>query len=569
VFQLGLDLWRSHVIQDKAIRQRLLNIMLDLVHKERCGEIIDRPLMRSVTQVCGGAALWGASRSPGRAVGRAARPPGCGCGAPLAADHVPPAAPGCRCSRTSACLCMWRSLSSTSWAHRQTSTRCGMHACMHACRHAGPAGPHALAGAPACAGVVPGRQRPGPSAAVAGTPSAAATHSLARPPARPPRPPRSPRSQRRSAAWRRTAPSTCAGQRSGWARRWSAWPTTWTPPPRPRSCAWWTPSWCSTRWGAGGGGRGARPPGWAAGRGGCALGAAGGPVPTPHTHTRTRPPLRPDARPGRDGVLGAGGAAARRQVRGPGPHVQVRRARSGRLRAGCGQAAAALGGRAGRRAAAAAASPRLPGAGWARRCGPAECSLAPAVRPLTPAARPPCSLFKRVEGGLALMRALMSDHAKESGRQLVLDPEKSREPVEYVQQLLDELDKYERIFVAAFGDDKTFRNALNQVRRGAGRGGAAPRPPPPGGALQRPGAARAGPGLRQAADARARPVGRRRRLRLAVHNQPAGRPAGSADTAGRCARARRRSSTSSTSTSARPSTSRSSSTTSCARGSRA
>jgi cullin 3 len=53
VFQLGLDLWRSHVIQDKAIKARLLNIMLDLVHKERCGEIIDRPLMRSITQVSG------------------------------------------------------------------------------------------------------------------------------------------------------------------------------------------------------------------------------------------------------------------------------------------------------------------------------------------------------------------------------------------------------------------------------------------------------------------------------------------------------------------------------------
>jgi hypothetical protein len=84
-----------------------------------------------------------------------------------------------------------------------------------------------------------------------------------------------------------------------------------------------------------------------------------------------------------------------------------------------------------------------------------------------PGAAPPspaCSLFKRVEGGLQLMRQLMADHAKESGRQLVLDPEKSREPVEYVQQLLDKLDKYERIFVGAFNDDKTFRNALNQVQ---------------------------------------------------------------------------------------------------------
>ena len=74
-------------------------------------------------------------------------------------------------------------------------------------------------------------------------------------------------------------------------------------------------------------------------------------------------------------------------------------------------------------------------------------------------------MFKRVDGGLALMRQLMSDHAREAGRQLVLDPEKSKDPVEYVQQLLDELDKYEKIFVNAFNDDKTFRNALNQVGR--------------------------------------------------------------------------------------------------------
>jgi hypothetical protein len=80
---------------------------------------------------------------------------------------------------------------------------------------------------------------------------------------------------------------------------------------------------------------------------------------------------------------------------------------------------------------------------------------------------PPCSLFKRVDGGLALMRQLMTDHAREAGRQLVLDPEKSKEPVEYVQQLLDELDKYEKIFVNAFNDDKTFRNALNQVSSAA------------------------------------------------------------------------------------------------------
>lgn len=74
------------------------------------------------------------------------------------------------------------------------------------------------------------------------------------------------------------------------------------------------------------------------------------------------------------------------------------------------------------------------------------------------------SLFKRVEGGLALVRTIMSDYIKETGKQLVQDPEKTKDPVEFVQKLLDERDKYEAIVTRSFNDDKTFRNALNQVR---------------------------------------------------------------------------------------------------------
>ena len=36
------------------------------------------------------------------------------------------------------------------------------------------------------------------------------------------------------------------------------------------------------------------------------------------------------------------------------------------------------------------------------------------------------SLFRRVEGGLALVRGMMSDIIKENGRQLVTDPEKCK-----------------------------------------------------------------------------------------------------------------------------------------------
>lgn len=73
------------------------------------------------------------------------------------------------------------------------------------------------------------------------------------------------------------------------------------------------------------------------------------------------------------------------------------------------------------------------------------------------------TLFKRVDGGLALLRQMLSDHVKESGQQLVQDPEKNKDPVEFVQKLLDERDKYERIIVESFNEDKTFRNSLNQA----------------------------------------------------------------------------------------------------------
>ncbi len=51
VFQLGLDLWRDHVVHNKHIKERLLVILADLIHRERTGEIIDRSLIRSTTQV--------------------------------------------------------------------------------------------------------------------------------------------------------------------------------------------------------------------------------------------------------------------------------------------------------------------------------------------------------------------------------------------------------------------------------------------------------------------------------------------------------------------------------------
>ncbi|KAG7589534.1 Cullin homology domain [Arabidopsis suecica] len=71
------------------------------------------------------------------------------------------------------------------------------------------------------------------------------------------------------------------------------------------------------------------------------------------------------------------------------------------------------------------------------------------------------SLFRRVANGLVTIRDVMTLHLREMGKQLVTDPEKSKDPVEFVQRLLDERDKYDKIINMAFNNDKTFQNALN------------------------------------------------------------------------------------------------------------
>jgi len=75
------------------------------------------------------------------------------------------------------------------------------------------------------------------------------------------------------------------------------------------------------------------------------------------------------------------------------------------------------------------------------------------------------NLFKRggVTGGLAAMREAMSEYLREAGKQLVMDPERSKEPVEYVQRLLEAKDKYDAIIKASFNNDRSFQHTLNQA----------------------------------------------------------------------------------------------------------
>ncbi|XVF60511.1 hypothetical protein PTKIN_Ptkin08bG0053200 [Pterospermum kingtungense] len=71
------------------------------------------------------------------------------------------------------------------------------------------------------------------------------------------------------------------------------------------------------------------------------------------------------------------------------------------------------------------------------------------------------SLFFRVPNGLILIRDVMTSYIRDTGKQLVTDPERLKDPVDFVQLLLDLKDKYDRIITSAFSNDKTFQNALN------------------------------------------------------------------------------------------------------------
>ncbi|XP_065048598.1 cullin-3B-like [Musa acuminata AAA Group] len=71
------------------------------------------------------------------------------------------------------------------------------------------------------------------------------------------------------------------------------------------------------------------------------------------------------------------------------------------------------------------------------------------------------NLFRRVPDGLLTVRDVMTSHLRETGKQLVSDPERLKDPVDFVQHLLDEKDKYDKIISKAFNNDKSFQNALN------------------------------------------------------------------------------------------------------------
>jgi len=74
-------------------------------------------------------------------------------------------------------------------------------------------------------------------------------------------------------------------------------------------------------------------------------------------------------------------------------------------------------------------------------------------------------LFRRVKvptDGLSMMREIMAKHIKGLGEKLVRDEELGKQPVLYVEKLLQLRDKYARVIEGAFDGDKQFYNTLNQ-----------------------------------------------------------------------------------------------------------
>jgi len=71
------------------------------------------------------------------------------------------------------------------------------------------------------------------------------------------------------------------------------------------------------------------------------------------------------------------------------------------------------------------------------------------------------NLFRRVPAGLTIVKEVMTSFIRDTGKQLIMDPERLRDPVDFVQRLLDLKDKYDKVITMSFNNDKTFQNALN------------------------------------------------------------------------------------------------------------
>ena len=72
-------------------------------------------------------------------------------------------------------------------------------------------------------------------------------------------------------------------------------------------------------------------------------------------------------------------------------------------------------------------------------------------------------LFFWVPSGFSIMRDVVTSYIQNTGKQLVTNPERLKDPINLVQRPLDLKDKYDKIINLAFYNDKTFQNALNST----------------------------------------------------------------------------------------------------------
>lgn len=68
---------------------------------------------------------------------------------------------------------------------------------------------------------------------------------------------------------------------------------------------------------------------------------------------------------------------------------------------------------------------------------------------------------------------MLCEHVKDVGRSLVTDPERSKDPVEYVQALLDMRDKHEKIITQAWSVSATAGQPNSSNKRSFGQSVAA------------------------------------------------------------------------------------------------
>ncbi|MCI00402.1 cullin-3A-like, partial [Trifolium medium] len=72
-------------------------------------------------------------------------------------------------------------------------------------------------------------------------------------------------------------------------------------------------------------------------------------------------------------------------------------------------------------------------------------------------------MFSRVPYGLTIVKDVMTSVIRDTGRQLIMDPERLKDPVDLVQRLLDLNDKYDKVITEVFNNDKKFQIAFKSA----------------------------------------------------------------------------------------------------------